>query len=173
MTSHAIAPEPNRNTPFAKLPQAEPFDSLIKSAQGFTLELDYDKSTDTREEPRYFPKAPLRRKVSTFHTEGWLWEILSLATACTSLGGFMFLLRQYDNQASPQWPSGLSLNTVVSVISTIFRISVLVPVAAGISQMGWVWLARKERRLDDISCFDAASRGPWGCLRLVYRTKFV
>jgi hypothetical protein len=165
----------DRNVPSATPTHAEPVDGLItrvKSAQGSLLEHDYEISIDTREQPKSISEKPLRRIVRTFDAEGWLWEILSLVTACASLGVFMSLLQQYDNQVRPHWTFGMSLNTVVSAVSTVFRISVLVPVTTGISQMGWVWLARRERRLDDISCFDAASRGPWGSLHLVYRTKF-
>lgn len=150
---------------------AEHSESLINSAEGSILEPTFEGSTDTRKQANSVAVTPRHRKVKTFRTEGWLCEILSLLMACASLIGFMFLLKKYDNQASPQWPHGLSLNTAVSVMSTLFRINVLVAVAAGISQMGWVWLARRERRLDDVACFDAASRGPWGCFRLLGRTR--
>lgn len=114
-----------------------------------------------------------RHILKTLYNYPWLWETLSLLSAFLSLCGFMLLLHHYDNRPNPTWFSGLSLNTVVSVISTVFRISMLVPVAASISQMGWVWLVERERGLDDVCCFDGASRGPWGGLRLVWRTGFV
>jgi len=108
-----------------------------------------------------------------FSPHGWLWEILSLVLAVANLVGLVFLLRQYQNKASPHWRYGITLNTIVSVISTVFRVSILVSVAASISQMGWVWLARKSRNLDDVCVYDCASRGPWGSIRLLLRTKFV
>ncbi|TID18691.1 hypothetical protein E2P81_ATG05672 [Venturia nashicola] len=153
-------------------PHVEHTDSLIESSQGSILESVFEGLTNVTQSAKSVDGMSHHRKVKALRADGWIWEILSLLTACASLIGFMFLLKKYDNQASPQWPHGLSLNTVVSVMSTMFRINVLVPVAAGMSQMGWIWLARRERRLDDISCFDAASRGPWGCLRLLGRTKF-
>jgi hypothetical protein len=113
------------------------------------------------------------RFAGIFSPHGWLWEILSLVLAVVSLIGLVCLLRQYQNKASPDWKYGITLNTIVSVISTVFRISILVSVAASISQMGWVWLARKSRNLDDVCVYDSASRGPWGSIRLLWRTKFV
>ncbi|KAE9984652.1 hypothetical protein EG327_004966 [Venturia inaequalis] len=176
MASQRSSYELDNYIPLTPPPYAEHTDSLIRPAQGSISESAFEDSTTATQSANSAKPVGGKshhRKVKALRAERWLWEILSLLTACASLIGFMFLLKNYDNQASPQWPHGLSLNTVVSVMSTVFRINILVPVAAGISQMGWICLARRERRLDDIACFDAASRGPWGCLRLLGRTKHV
>ncbi|QDS77233.1 hypothetical protein FKW77_003088 [Venturia effusa] len=145
---------------------------LDESAQGSIIDPASEDATDTQRKTNTVAE-PQFHQSKTLHAKGWLWEVLSLLTACVSLAGFMSLLMRYDGKPSPHWKFGMSLNTAVSLMSTMFRINILVPIAAGISQMGWIWLARPGGRLDDVVRFDDASRGPWGCLVLLRRTRFV
>lgn len=85
----------------------------------------------------------------------------------TTLAG---VLLHFDNQGLPQWPLGLTLNTVVALLSTLARAAFLIPVAESISQLKWLWY-RKERSLNDFQDFDKASRGAWGAIQLVKTTK--
>ncbi|KAF6818031.1 hypothetical protein CSOJ01_02168 [Colletotrichum sojae] len=47
----------------------------------------------------------------------------------------------------------------------------VIPVAEGLSQAKWNWFRKKPRPLDDFDAFDKASRGPWGSVTLLFRTK--
>lgn len=67
-------------------------------------------------------------------------------------------------------PDGLSLNGLISILSTINRAALMVPVGSVMSQELWLWLSSKRRReghqavLGDLEKSDAASRGAWGSL---------
>jgi hypothetical protein len=102
-------------------------------------------------------------------------EIFCLALATASLLGFVAILRKYDNRQSPEWTVGhfsVTLNAIISVVSTVFRGTLLMPVAQSISQLGWIWYTQ-PRSLQDICFYDSASRGPLGSIRLLFRLRFM
>jgi hypothetical protein len=80
------------------------------------------------------------------------------------------VLKEYDNQPLPSWPSQITLNTVVALLSTISRAALLEPVIQSVSQYKWIWF-QKKRPLKDYAAWDEASRGPLGSLALVFTTR--
>jgi hypothetical protein len=102
-------------------------------------------------------------------------EILCLILATASLLCIVALLRHQNNKQIPNWSLGrwgVTLNTVISIISVVFRASLLEPVAASISQFCWTRYTQ-SRPLDDVCYYDAASRGPLGSLKLLFRLRFM
>ena len=82
----------------------------------------------------------------------------------------MVVLARYDHRPQPTWRY-VSLNSMISWLSTISKGCVLFSISEGIGQLKWVWFARKSRPLIDLGTFDGASRGIWGCAGLVWRLK--
>lgn len=76
------------------------------------------------------------------------------------------ILAVYDGKPSPVL-GGISLNTIIALAATLFRICLMVPVTDCIGQLTWVWLQKGYKPLHDIVKFDAASRGPIGSLQLL------
>jgi hypothetical protein len=111
-----------------------------------------------------------KRAPRTFHAATWLFEILSLGLSVLSLAVLIVILIVYDAQPTPSWIGGLTLNTIISIVSLVFRFGLMVPVGACISQLAWVGLAHGERSLHDIVRFDWASRSPYGSAALLWRT---
>ncbi|KAF2805532.1 uncharacterized protein BDZ99DRAFT_501742 [Mytilinidion resinicola] len=104
-----------------------------------------------------------------------LYEILSLLVSAASLAILIAVLSKYDNKPTPKWslgPLGITLNAIVSILSTVFRGSLLMPVAQSISQFCWIWYTQ-PRPLRDVCDYDAASRGPLGSIRLLFRLRFI
>ena len=85
------------------------------------------------------------------------------------------VLRVYDGRHEPRFGStfgaALTLNTIVAIISASAKAALLFPVAECISQYKWFWFERRSRGLSDISTFDDASRGIWGGLVLLWKTR--
>lgn len=102
-------------------------------------------------------------------------EITALVLALASLLGLVAILFVYNGKPNPEWSmahiGSITLNTIISIISTVFRATLLVPVAQSISQSCWVWFKR-PRPLQDVVYYDFASRGPYGSLQLLSRIRF-
>lgn len=96
----------------------------------------------------------------------WLNEVASCLVAFGVLIAIICVLNQHDGQPLPEWKYGITLNALVSVLSTILKAAAVMPLAVGISQAKWLWYA-EPRPLKDIETFDDASRGPWGSLLLL------
>ncbi|KAJ3545639.1 hypothetical protein NM208_g2414 [Fusarium decemcellulare] len=97
-----------------------------------------------------------------------IYDLLSLALATLALVGLSILLVVCQNKPNPEWTTGVTLNAIVSIVSTVFRGGILLPVTHCISQFGWLWYTQR-RSLQDICYFDAASRGPLGSAQLLFK----
>ncbi|KAJ5181207.1 hypothetical protein N7491_000762 [Penicillium cf. griseofulvum] len=99
----------------------------------------------------------------------FIWEILAMALSSAFLVAIIVILTHYDDRPQPTWT--LSLNSVISWLSTVSKGCVLFSITEGIGQLKWVWFTRKSRPLVDLSIFDGASRGLYGCAGLVWRLR--
>lgn len=120
-----------------------------------------------------------------FGDDWWTWEIIGIIGSAVALIGLVVLLRCYDGRKQPIWGEGkmicvkeicraaptVSLNSVVSVISTVAKICVLIPVTKGLGQLKWVYFAEKDRVLADFETFESATRGLTGSAMLVWRLR--
>lgn len=128
---------------------------LVKTARR-----DEGKGTTTR-----------RRRPRFFVLKVWWQEIVWSIVSLICVVVLATLLNAYDGKPLPNWPSGLTLNTVIAFVSTVCRMAFILPVMEGLSQYKWNWYKRSPRPLADFRIFDEASRGPWGSLKLLVTTK--
>ncbi|KAK2626365.1 hypothetical protein QTJ16_004627 [Diplocarpon rosae] len=101
----------------------------------------------------------------------WKWEILSLCGTTMALVAIIIVLAHYNGEPSPRWPYEITLNTLVSVFSTLLKALMMLTVAECISQLKWIWF-KSPRSLADLTTFENASRGPWGSINLLFALKF-
>jgi len=97
----------------------------------------------------------------------WLREILAIIASVASLAGLAFLLAAFDKQPIFDF-HGVTLNTLVSVLSTLSKAALTLCVAESVSQWKWILFARGERRLIDFERIDWASRGLRGSWILLW-----
>ena len=97
----------------------------------------------------------------------WLFEIISISIALAVLTAVAAVLAIHNGRPNPVWAGGITLNTVVSFGSMLFRINLMVPVASCISQLTWIWFAQARRPLYDVVRFDQASRSLSGSIRFL------
>ena len=80
------------------------------------------------------------------------------------------ILLRFNGRPLTDWPFSITLNTFISLLATLARAALALPIAESISQLKWVWFQRSHRLLD-VQAFDSASRGPLGSLSLLQVTK--
>lgn len=120
----------------------------------------------------------------------WIWEILFCVISMASFistcilfyicrvqclanlpPAIVAVLGAYDNNALPNLPLHISLNTLVAFLSTLAKAALMIPIAESISQWKWNWF-RHDRSLADFQTFDLASRGLWGAVSLLGKTRW-
>ncbi|KAI3325243.1 hypothetical protein HD806DRAFT_492396 [Xylariaceae sp. AK1471] len=93
----------------------------------------------------------------------WLWEISSILLGGVCFALTLVLLKIYDQRAPPQFIYGITLNALISILTTFSKSTILVVVAGAISQLKWRWFQNENgKSVLDTQLFDDASRGPWG-----------
>ena len=135
--------------------------------------------TDTKYSPA--PTSMKKTRSWSFHSvcrgwwdDWWLPEVFSALTGILAIFGIFIVLKAYDNGPIPNWGSVLNttitLNTVLSILGTVVKMSLMMPVIECISQLKWPWFDQ-GRPLIDLNIFDQASRGPLGSIKLIWRLK--
>lgn len=100
----------------------------------------------------------------------WLNETMSLLISCIALALIAAILAAYQDKTLPEWPSLISINSLISIFTSVLKAAMLFPIAEGISELKWAWFT-KPRHLNEMDRFDAASRGPLGSLTLFNRSR--
>jgi hypothetical protein len=93
----------------------------------------------------------------------WLGSALALT-------GMVILLAECDQKPIFSW-HGVSLNTIISILSTASKAWLLLTVDAAISQWKWILFSHDRRILNDFGVIDSASRGPLGSLKLLWKLR--
>ncbi|KAK1825895.1 hypothetical protein QBC39DRAFT_270071 [Podospora conica] len=97
----------------------------------------------------------------------WALVLAALLLSIVALGCVIGLLRHFDQRPIDEWPLALSLGTIVSILGGIARASLAFAIGAGMAQGKWNWFSGRTDSLIAFDRFDHASKGPWGCLRLL------
>lgn len=100
----------------------------------------------------------------------FIWEVLAIILSSGILAAIIVILDHYHHHPQPAWKT-VSLNSVISWLSTVSKGCVLFAISEGIGQLKWVWFTQKSRPLVDLDTFDGASRGVFGCAGLVWRLR--
>lgn len=96
----------------------------------------------------------------------WLPEVACCMFAASAFIGIVILLTCIRNQREPDWPSRLNINTLLAILTAIFKVSMLFTITEGVSELKWIRLT-KPRPLKDIDRWDAVSKGPWGSIKFL------
>ena len=103
-------------------------------------------------------------------TDTWFLEVFSLLGSFLSLVSMILLLACYNNRPVFYW-HGVTLNAVVSVLATVSKAWLMLPLSESISQWKWILFSRRREPLINLDAIDSASRGPLGSVQLLWRTK--
>ncbi|KAH7364379.1 hypothetical protein BKA65DRAFT_491161 [Rhexocercosporidium sp. MPI-PUGE-AT-0058] len=106
-------------------------------------------------------------KTKPFSNETWFLEIFCLVVGVLTFAANIAVLAVFHNKPLPQWPFGITLNTLIALISAVTNACLAVPLASGFGQLKWNWFKRKPSPLTDMELFDDASRGSWGAAKLI------
>ena len=80
----------------------------------------------------------------------------------------LVLLGKFNGKSLSEWPSKLTLNTIIAVVSQLVQMVLLVPIASSLSQLQWLWYLNRKP-IKDISYFQDASTGLVSSVVLLYK----
>ncbi|KAF4835899.1 hypothetical protein CGCTS75_v002493 [Colletotrichum tropicale] len=105
----------------------------------------------------------------------WRWEALALVLAVASVVAMIVIPALYHEAPEAEWPFSININTVIALLTTLMRATMLVAVAEVIDQMKWRFFDDQQRPLADLQYFDHASRGVLGSVKIIWvaRSSFV
>lgn len=105
----------------------------------------------------------------------WLLEILSWLLSAACMFAIIAVLVVLKDEKLTKWSlaekTGLTLNAYISVLSKLAGAALILPVSEALGQLKWSWFLGHSKQMWDYEIFDNASRGPWGALLLLIRTK--
>lgn len=98
----------------------------------------------------------------------WYGETLLLSFSFLSFLAIVIVLAVYDQKPSPSLKWGLKLNTIISILATACKSSMIFVVSEAIGQLKWIWFWTGKRNLRTLQTFDEASRGPLGSVSVIF-----
>jgi hypothetical protein len=78
----------------------------------------------------------------------WYWELLSAALSIASFMAIVAVLATQDGRPVPNWPSPITVNSLIASFTVIFKAALIMPIAEG------AWGSRSERPLGNCSRSD-------------------
>lgn len=132
LNSHLAPTSPAWNpSQFRQKSQQEPHDS------DDAFDIPGEKAAGHYEEEVF--DAPPRLKRRRFLSEWWQ-EMLSALSSVSCLVAIVVILYKVNGKPLADWNGPVSLNAVVSILSTAVKAGLILPVADCISQLKWIYL---------------------------------
>lgn len=110
------------------------------------------------------------RSCTWFSGDGWTLELLAAICSIACFVAIVAVLEAYDGRESPSLSFGITLNAIISILSTTAKSSIMYGIGAAIGQAKWDWFNDEARyhNLRDLEHIDEASRGPLGSFRMFF-----
>ncbi|CAI4214456.1 unnamed protein product [Parascedosporium putredinis] len=104
----------------------------------------------------------LRRR---FPVPAWLLEIGSILLSIGALLAAIVVMAVQNGKPVVDWTFPASINTVVSTLGVISKVSLAFTISACLGQQKWNWFRQHQGNVSLFEVFDSASRGPnWAIL---------
>ena len=149
--------------------------SLTRSVQNSQRSLTPTSLQTQQKKARNIRTRPGATFYRAWVKDWWLFELISLAFGTASTVAVVILLLYYQNKHVPGLNTflgvSITLNTIIAILGTIGRASILYAVTECICQQRWAWFSGPPKPLTDLESFDQGSRGGWGSLLLIWRLR--
>jgi hypothetical protein len=131
------------------------------SASSTAYEPSHIDSASAKETATIASPVPVRASLAS-----WSLEIGAMLLSMGSIIAIVGVLYRENDKSLSRWPLAVSLNTVVSTLGTLARVTLAFALSACVGQQKWNWLYRRSDRIVAFERFDEAAKGPWGGARL-------
>lgn len=116
----------------------------------------------------------IERKLAAYNAsqnvlKRWSLEILSWCVSASCMAGIIAIYVHLKGESISAPRAGVLLTTA-NVLGKIASAALIVPTSEALGQLKWNWF-HNSRAMWDFEIFDKASRGPWGAVMLLFRTR--
>lgn len=118
------------------------------------------------------PNSAEYRRYGILSPAEWLLELLTSIASLILLAGIAVIFWYVDNKPLSAWSDRISLNAVISILTTACSAALMHGVSEFISQLKWLHFKNGPQKLENFEKFDGASRGPWGSLKFLATVKW-
>lgn len=97
----------------------------------------------------------------------WIPEIVLCVILSSLLVAIAVTLASVNGQSQEEWRFTITLNSLINILSTLFRACLATTAAEVISQQKWIWFWSAPPAgwpIFQVHSFEGASQGPWGAL---------
>jgi hypothetical protein len=99
----------------------------------------------------------------------WLFELLSWAVSAGCMAAIVGIYSNLNNEPLYTSRSALLLS-LANVLGKVASAALIIPTSEALGQLKWKWF-HESKAMWDFEIFDKASRGPWGAVMLLFRTR--
>ncbi len=124
-------------------------------------------STKPAQDPIQSRKTLLFAWFERSFSDSWIPEIGAIVFSILCLVAIVVTLAVFNNKPRPQLVKYITFNTIISILATGTRSSLIYVTAATLGQKKWTWFRSRPRRLRDVQALDEASRGPLGSFKML------
>ena len=111
----------------------------------------------------------MQNRKGHFIDKEWTMPILGIVGSTSLTVTITILLTYYNKKPVFDW-HGVTLNAIVSTMTTISKAMLAFVLDECLGQAKWIWLSRQRQLLNDLNVIDQASRGPLGCCKILRRS---
>ncbi|KAH7161109.1 hypothetical protein EDB81DRAFT_682497 [Dactylonectria macrodidyma] len=111
-----------------------------------------------------------RKTKQKLRWSAWGAQFWALLGSVVAFAGMVILLGVFNGKEVFTWHS-VTLNTMVSILSLAMKASLIFVLAECMAQWKWILFADQARPLMDFDRIDWATRGPLGCVRVLWKTR--
>ncbi|RDL35960.1 uncharacterized protein BP5553_06572 [Venustampulla echinocandica] len=97
----------------------------------------------------------------------WKWETASGFLVLATPFIIVATIYPHAGDPLPEWPFRISINTLLSIYTVVFKACIAFIIASCIGQLQWIWFS-SARPLYDLVRYSNAGNGPWGSLQLLW-----
>ena len=102
----------------------------------------------------------------------WTFEVLAMMGSVIGQGAIIAILVFMQDKELIRWKSAVSINAMVSALTTAAKSLMLFAVAGCLGQLKWIYFHSQPRQLYHLELFDELGKGPLGALQIVLRVRW-
>jgi hypothetical protein len=117
--------------------------------------------------------SPLRKLYTQWFCDWWALEVGSMVLGTVCVVAIAGMLLRVDGREMPRWQLGFTIDLILSLLAGFSKSCLLMPTAEALGQLKWSLDKTDESRAIEMERIDRATRGKWGSMTLLIRSRGV